>query len=592
MYIWKALKAIIDNVKQKPGTLKIKILITYAMLLFHIQATIAYEKAGPRPNMTACPTPEVYVPSIFDFGACSSTDPLVFAISDEGQNPQWSTNGFGYFTYPNEMATQYIRAEEDFSMQEPLEIYFSLDPMEEGQAPFTSTSTFLSISQDVAYPPEMELYYLTCLPEEGKFAFAFEYYEGCSGPWNDYEPCQESYTLFLADDEIIGHGPSSGGFLYTAEYSDVEKYSIIMVDISGGVSHCTSVLTVYQPDCNPQIETETDLFYCSETNSAQLSASTQEGLDLIWTTQGDGSFSTSTGDSSTYTFGPMDLELGEVVINVGPEVYQDAEQINITILDPIIWDYNEQCNENTGTYTLVMQATGGFPSYDSQATYMISGDYNSNNIADGQSFTIVSNATPNATVYNFTATDALGCTALEQIEVNCHKLPIELLSFTGYARELDNYLEWHSSSEYNLADYTLERSLDGRNWEPIERILAQGSSSQNYYSVSDKQISASSYYRLSWKDSEVTQYSQVVQIDRWNEHEKPQVLQTHQQLKILNANSLISCQLIDALGSSQSYAITPNTEELLIDASHLPSGVYILLLQTRSGQQSSKMLLQ
>ncbi|MFT5860695.1 MAG: hypothetical protein ACI865_002809 [Flavobacteriaceae bacterium] len=81
-------------------------------------------------------------------------------------------------------------------------------------------------------------------------------------------------------------------------------------------------------------------------------------------------------------------------------------------------------------------------------------------------------------------------------------LPIELLSFTGLAKDTHVELHWITSSEVNNDYFNIERSEDGVNFTSISRIDGAGNSIQtlNYSTIDDRPFDGISYYRLKQTD--------------------------------------------------------------------------------------------
>jgi len=61
--------------------------------------------------------------------------------------------------------------------------------------------------------------------------------------------------------------------------------------------------------------------------------------------------------------------------------------------------------------------------------------------------------------------------------INISVLPIELLSFSGSCEKENVILNWSTASEINNNYFTIERSSDGTNFEPIETVQGAGNSS-------------------------------------------------------------------------------------------------------------------
>lgn len=79
-------------------------------------------------------------------------------------------------------------------------------------------------------------------------------------------------------------------------------------------------------------------------------------------------------------------------------------------------------------------------------------------------------------------------------------LPLELIDFTAVynASERNVQLNWTTASEINLEHFTIEKTVDGINYETIGSVNASGTSQENHaYEMFDLQPTAGiSYYRL------------------------------------------------------------------------------------------------
>ena len=80
-------------------------------------------------------------------------------------------------------------------------------------------------------------------------------------------------------------------------------------------------------------------------------------------------------------------------------------------------------------------------------------------------------------------------------------LPIGLLSYTGGCDKNNVVIKWSTASEINNGYYSIERSKDGINWQPVGIIESVGNSSVRMnYSFTDKEPYAISFYRLKQTD--------------------------------------------------------------------------------------------
>jgi hypothetical protein len=92
---------------------------------------------------------------------------------------------------------------------------------------------------------------------------------------------------------------------------------------------------------------------------------------------------------------------------------------------------------------------------------------------------------------------------IELIEIAPITLPIELIEFSGVSTSGRNLLQWSTASEHNNDYFTLERSLNGAEWQKIAIVAAAGNSTQRLdYFYSDVEYARGSfnYYRLTQTD--------------------------------------------------------------------------------------------
>lgn len=95
-------------------------------------------------------------------------------------------------------------------------------------------------------------------------------------------------------------------------------------------------------------------------------------------------------------------------------------------------------------------------------------------------------------------------------------LPIELLSFVGYTADNINVLNWSTASETNNDYFTVEKSLNGLDWDKLFDVKGNGNSTTkiNYIGYDRNPNQGVNYYRLKQTDFDgksVT--SKVISID-------------------------------------------------------------------------------
>ena len=93
-------------------------------------------------------------------------------------------------------------------------------------------------------------------------------------------------------------------------------------------------------------------------------------------------------------------------------------------------------------------------------------------------------------------------------------LPVKLHSFTASTVNQQTRLSWMVQEEKTMHSYTVQRSVDGAQWAPVNKIYAVNTPGYNSYYVYDKQkTEGSTYYRLQLTDNKgAVSYSSIVQV--------------------------------------------------------------------------------
>jgi len=113
-----------------------------------------------------------------------------------------------------------------------------------------------------------------------------------------------------------------------------------------------------------------------------------------------------------------------------------------------------------------------------------------------------------------TRTDNPDVGAYEFIPVS---LPIELLYFKGLIEDnTSNRLYWSTASESNNDFFTVEKSMNGSDWEIVDRQSGAGNSSNqmNYYTLDRNVERTINYYKLTQTDYDGRfKYSEIISMD-------------------------------------------------------------------------------
>jgi len=182
-------------------------------------------------------------------------------------------------------------------------------------------------------------------------------------------------------------------------------------------------------------------------------------------------------------------------------------------------------------------------------------------------------------------------------------LPIELISFDAYQNNGTVALEWQTASELNNDYFTIERSSNGIDFEPILNVNGAGNSNHliNYFETDYSPLPGTSYYRLRQVDFDGTEtFSEMRTIKTYDALADEMGLYpnpTDGAFHLVLANSgeeEVLVVLRDISGKEfYSKVIITSTDKHIeaIDLSGaLPSGIYIITASTKNELYSQKLI--
>ncbi len=177
-------------------------------------------------------------------------------------------------------------------------------------------------------------------------------------------------------------------------------------------------------------------------------------------------------------------------------------------------------------------------------------------------------------------------------------LPLTLLSFTGYFRNEEVYLNWSTDREVNTDHFEIEKSADALHFLTFQNVAAAGTNvlTRNYATVDPNPSIPDSYYRLKMVDQDGRfSYSPIVYISNKLD-EKPVIYPNpatdHIWLQLTNSvakNYQLTIYNIDGKRLAlQSLNLIPGYHQIRIS---LPNnGSQNLLFITLSDEMGSKLL--
>ena len=181
--------------------------------------------------------------------------------------------------------------------------------------------------------------------------------------------------------------------------------------------------------------------------------------------------------------------------------------------------------------------------------------------------------------------------------VNCiTTLPVELMEFSALPQKNTVSLTWATASELNNDFFTIERSANGKNFEPYAYMTGAGNSvSALRYSLTDSSpLEGVSYYRLKQTDFDGSATYSNIQSVRFSEQLDISVYPNpaNHECILTGKNILTSeIQLFDALGKEVSLSTRNDDESIKVETQFLTSGIYFLQVTRNQEQQQLKLVI-
>lgn len=166
-------------------------------------------------------------------------------------------------------------------------------------------------------------------------------------------------------------------------------------------------------------------------------------------------------------------------------------------------------------------------------------------------------------------------------------LPVTLVKFEGKHTAEGNLLNWTTTAEVNNDYFTIEKTLNGRNFTEIGRLAGNGNSSvtNNYKFTDTDYLKGVSYYRLKQVDKDGTHaYSRIISIDALNTRDLkffPNPVQSLLTVELPDpAMKSVHVRVINAAGQEIIVRknMTIKNGSINLDMDKLPTGIYQVVL--------------
>ena len=184
-------------------------------------------------------------------------------------------------------------------------------------------------------------------------------------------------------------------------------------------------------------------------------------------------------------------------------------------------------------------------------------------------------------------------------------LPVTLVSFTAKAVLNEGtygvVLTWKTAAEINNDFFTIERSIDGVNFEEVLRMTGAGISTEinNYFAVDEYPYKGVSYYRLKQTDfNGAYEYFDMVSVNVSNLDDlilfpNPVTSDLNITLKSKHNNLELYIEIYDILGSlviEQKNILTKGSNEFLVEMADYSQGLYFITVRYDNQIQKLKFL--
>jgi hypothetical protein len=157
-------------------------------------------------------------------------------------------------------------------------------------------------------------------------------------------------------------------------------------------------------------------------------------------------------------------------------------------------------------------------------------------------------------------------------------LPIELLYFDAVLEDDGVHLSWETASEVNNDYFTIEKSVDGTNWEIFETVKGAGNSSFAipYHRLDRKPYYGLSYYRLKQTDFdgkfEYFGPISIVNEPKFVVYPNP----ANDLVNIVSSFENLPLKVLNSLGEEIFVSVVAENGKLTFSTSELANGIYYI----------------
>lgn len=173
--------------------------------------------------------------------------------------------------------------------------------------------------------------------------------------------------------------------------------------------------------------------------------------------------------------------------------------------------------------------------------------------------------------------------------------PVKLISFSGRMLNETVLLNWSTAEEKDNKEFIIERSSDAHNWFAIGTVPGNGTvQTVMLYDYTDySPLTGTSYYRLRQVDIDGKfEYSKVVVVEKTTTHHIQLMPNPFDEEVTISSDrdGKVNVQIYDVLGKVVYATNIENSNGLFTIRPELPSGTYIITVQTDTFVEQQKII--